>query len=659
MFTIVQEVALTRQAVWRLLSETDALNRTIGLPIVRFEAPQGGGAVRPASARVANAIPMRWKEHPFQWVKDRWYSVKREYSSGPMKLFVAGIELEDSPTPLPKGGYGTIIKLWADVTPAHPWGMPLISLTIRDSMQKTRKACLDFLLAHEDATAGLAIHTVLSNAPTKTKVNLSELEAGLKQLQKLPLAERLTPLLREYLVMRDDNSVAQIRPHRLSREWGVSTEEALRFCLFATKAGLMNLRWTLLCPNCRVGKAEFDTLRDVQEKVHCDLCGVYYDVNFDRYVELRFSVHPVIRQAEANTYCMGGPAVTPHVWTQKNLSPGEQVRIPFPEEASGLTGGQLRLRVLRHNHKVNFTPAMVPAATINSPNCVTALNLNTGGWEHTDYPAVAPGQELAVQNNCEEEVIVALEQTDWDADVVTAALVTSMQEFRDLFSSEVLAPGHQVGVESLTVFFSDLRNSTVLYENAGDAPAYGYVRRHFEYMTKHISAHGGSVVKTIGDAVMATFYTPEGALRASLAIQENVSEINKGLLEGEYISVKIGLHYGPAIVVNFNDRLDYFGRTINIAARVETASMGDDIVMSRTCYLRPGIVAMLEAGVASQQITVQTFTANLKGIVDEFQLYRIRPRHEIEIPEDITTPALTPSGEPMDRRASDRRRLEI
>ena len=60
---------------------------------------------------------------------------------------------------------------------------------------------------------------------------------------------------------------------------------------------------------------------------------------------------------------------------------------------------------------------------------------------------------------------IVLEKREWDDKAVTAARVTAMQEFCDLFSSEVLAPGRQVAVESVTLFFSDLSNSTALYTN--------------------------------------------------------------------------------------------------------------------------------------------------------------------------------------------------
>lgn len=162
-----------------------------------------------------------------------------------------------------------------------------------------------------------------------------------------------------------------------------------------------------------------------------------------------------------------------------------------------------------------------------------------------------------------------------------------MQEFRDLFSSEVLAPGQQVGIENVTILFSDLRASTTLYETIGDAHAYGQVNRHFDFLTDWIAKNSGSIVKTIGDAVMAVFHRPEQAVKAALDIQRYIENFNASM---DYkIVIKVGIHTGPAIAVNSNERLDYFGRTVNLAARIQNESRGNDIVISEQCFERKGV----------------------------------------------------------------------
>jgi len=188
-------------------------------------------------------------------------------------------------------------------------------------------------------------------------------------------------------------------------------------------------------------------------------------------------------------------------------------------------------------------------------------------------------------------------------------------------------------VENLTIMFSDLKDSTAMYEDHGDAAAFGRVRSHFDYVFEHVEANRGAIVKTLGDAVMAVFQSPDQALHAALDMQKHVHEFN-AILAGQRdqnsrqsednagahpVVLKIGLHHGPAIAVNSNDRLDYFGRTVNLASRIQGASLGQDIVISGEVWQRPAAQKLLR----DYDVRSRHFLANLKGIADILDLYRI------------------------------------
>ena len=110
------------------------------------------------------------------------------------------------------------------------------------------------------------------------------------------------------------------------------------------------------------------------------------------------------------------------------------------------------------------------------------------------------------------------------------------------------------------------QGSTELYARVGDLVAYELVREHFHLLTDIVAAHGGAVVKTIGDAVMATFPTPDRALTAALRMRDAIGGVGSET-RNEDLLLKIGIHEGPCLAVMLNDRLDYFGQTVNIAAR--------------------------------------------------------------------------------------------
>ena len=151
---------------------------------------------------------------------------------------------------------------------------------------------------------------------------------------------------------------------------------------------------------------------------------------------------------------------------------------------------------------------------------------------------------------------------------VTAKRLLSNQTFRDLYRTDTLDVDQRLKITSLTFLFTDLRGSTELYERVGDLVAFDLVRAHFQVLHEIVAAEAGAVVKTIGDAVMATFPTPDRAIAAALRMREAMRELNEKNGR-EDLLLKIGVHEGPCIAVTMNERQDYFGQTVNIASRVQ------------------------------------------------------------------------------------------
>src|SRR5262249_33103738 len=89
---------------------------------------------------------------------------------------------------------------------------------------------------------------------------------------------------------------------------------------------------------------------------------------------------------------------------------------------------------------------------------------------------------------------------------LTAKRLLTNQTFRDLYNTDTLDPDQRLKITSLTFLFTDLKGSTALYERVGDLVAYDLVRQHFGVLHEIVASEAGAVVKTIGDAVMATFH---------------------------------------------------------------------------------------------------------------------------------------------------------
>lgn len=307
--------------------------------------------------------------------------------------------------------------------------------------------------------------------------------------------------------------------------------------------------------------------------------------------------------------------MTPHVILQQLLPAGE-----CREVALGLEGGRYRLRTLRLPGGRYLVAGPGGAASIHLP-------MTDATWPG-DEPTVALQSTLSLDNRTGEEQLLILERLAFTDLAVTGAEVTALQRFRDLFASEALRPGERISVGSLAVLFTDLYGSTQLYNKTGDATAFGQVMRHFDYLKKAIADHDGTLTKTMGDAIMAVFRRPVDAVQAVFEAQQALAAA-KGEL-GQ-LHLKAGIHFGHAIAVTMNDRLDYFGSTINMAARLQGLSRGSDLVLSEVVYGDDEVAALLNA--TASALRVEDFIVDIRGFEEqEFSLRRLALKH-LPVPE--------------------------
>jgi class 3 adenylate cyclase len=288
--------------------------------------------------------------------------------------------------------------------------------------------------------------------------------------------------------------------------------------------------------------------------------------------------------------------VTPHVVAQQLLPPKERRTLDTRLEA-----GRYRLRVLA-------LPGSLPVVVEPGGSAEADVRPGPEGWSAGEL-RLAEEASVHLENATVEEQLVVLERTAWSDQAATASEVTALQLFRDLFASEALRPGEPISVGSLTVVFTDLRGSTRYYREVGDAPAFGSVLEHLDLLRQVVSAEEGAVVKAMGDAIMAVFPRPLAAVRAMLAAQRAV--------DGRPLALKVGIHYGPCIAVNQNGVLDYFGSTVNLAARLVGISSGDDIIVSDA--------VLADAEVAALTLPAEPVRGALKGFDDGVtSLWRVR-----------------------------------
>jgi class 3 adenylate cyclase len=200
---------------------------------------------------------------------------------------------------------------------------------------------------------------------------------------------------------------------------------------------------------------------------------------------------------------------------------------------------------------------------------------------------------------------------------LTAKRLLSNQTFRDIYRTDTLDVDQRLKITSLTFLFTDLKGSTELYERVGDLVAFDMVREHFRVLNESVAAEGGAVVKTIGDAVMATFPTPDRALAAALRMRASMRDLNAAHGR-EDLLLKIGIHEGPCLAVSLNERQDYFGQTVNIASRVQGLAISQSILATAPVVDNPQSADLLGHG---QKPKSQRYA--LRGVGSEVAVYEI------------------------------------
>jgi class 3 adenylate cyclase len=591
---------MSRAEAWGLLADTDHLNRSIGLPPIEFSALPDP-LLRRARAKAFGVIPVRWKEFPFEWVRGERYVVRREFESGPVRCAEIGIELVDEDS-------AVTVKSFADLT-APTLAAPVLGRLGGAQVTSLLDFCDRYLTRK---AAGRADPVPVPRQ--RPEIDTERLERLLTELRAFPVRADLLAALRERIREGSDDQLVRLRPFALADTWNADRLEVLRLMLYATRCGLFELRWELMCPNCRVPKDEVARLSDLPANFHCEICGISYGTTFDQNVELRFSVHPSVRVASDHVYCIGGPLRMPHIAAQQYLRPGEQRRLVIAAAAP------VHLRAVGSTSRLSIVPGppndRVQTLTITyAEGRWTAPHSLTEG----DTLLLPDGAALSLRNETAGPVLAVLEDAAWRGDATTAAEVTTMQEFRDLFSSELLAPGQQHAIRHVALLFSDLKGSTRLYEGIGDAAAYSRVNRHFDFIKQAVTRLNGSIVKTLGDGVMCAFAQLDDALEAAIQMQEQVGPWCQLQQIEPPLVLKLGVHVGPAISMTANDRLDYFGRTVNIAARVGDQSRGNDVVIIREVLDQASGRITLNR----DNVVGEPFKARLRGLDTEQELMRL------------------------------------
>lgn len=478
-------------------------------------------------------------------------------------------------------------------------------------------------------------------------VNEHALDERLAALEAArPWSPRVIAKLEGHIRAASDDALFRINPITFAKEKHLSEGEVIDLCLYATSCGLLRMDWLLLCPKCSCVVESFGSLKGVHNRYRCQICQIEYEAILDDFIAVTFTISPELRQiafhhperlsAHDRFFKVGGtrdgrlPDGTPFVDVEISLTravvdlpPKDTVRIEVEVSEGTVLGVSLEGRA----------GILYPTEGSPAPN---RREFHVIFGEKTRKHAmrkIAPGpMAFAVENTTEERGTFCLAVLPPGMEpghapiqylpFLTGKRLLTTQTFRDLFRSEVIRASEGIGIRDVTLLFTDLKGSTALYDEIGDLNAFALVQQHFDRLLDVTSRHGGAVVKTIGDAVMATFAEPEAALKAAIDMLREIESFNRAIPNRELL-LKIGIHRGASIVVTLNDRLDYFGQTVNIASRVQALADANEIYLTRDIYDLPGVAELL------QPFSVERRLASLKGVYEGLPVFRVTPTQAV------------------------------
>jgi class 3 adenylate cyclase len=416
-------------------------------------------------------------------------------------------------------------------------------------------------------------------------------------------------------------------------------ERVVAAFLHAARLGIFELSWNVLCPGCGGVLGSSATLKSVKHEDYvCALCAAGYQPNLDEMVEVTFTLSRRVRKIAAHE-----PDDLPFFEYMRQIFWASGMNIPEDLERIGeeitldtleLPAGekaQLSLQ-LPAEFLIVFEPVTHAAQFIDVKGEPTRERQNLSlVFNNLKAPTgtveMRPGPlRLSLENRTEIRVLPAIwiaghalhELLGRRRPFLTAKRLLTNQTFRDIYRTDTIDVDQRLNITSLTFLFTDLKGSTELYQRVGDLVAFDMVRAHFRVLNEIVAAEAGAVVKTIGDAVMATFPTPDRAVAAALRIREAMGALNaeRG---SEDLLLKMGIHEGPCLAVVLNDRQDYFGQTVNIASRVQ------GLAASRAIYATGQVVDHPQTAnlLAASGVRPVAQRRELRGIPEAVPVYEI------------------------------------
>ncbi len=540
--------------LWSALSDTSRINKMLGLPEMKFFEKDG----KKFGTYKLIGIRHTWYEVPWEWLYGHFISAERIYSEGLLHFVRARFEIQ----PLPDLSYR--VRIYFGWVPKNR-SSHLFFQSYRKKFILQFSKTLQRFTSQQSAQKSVSISVVPPVdplSPPYSTIQKSQINIILKKAKTYPYvtAELLHRCL-NFLFNAPPEKVGRIRPKIIARELGVTLYDILPVLLFLTREGTLLLSWEVLCPNCQGVKEQHQHLWDSPHGSKCDKCEIDFSKVGYNMLEISFYPHPHFRKIEQQMFCSAEPAQKPQILMQIKVAAQQRYHFtaPFPPG---------RYRLLR-----------IDRLGFNYLDILEDLDSTSLSWSSEDLNenfSLGPRSTIHLVNNRDLPSYFVIQELGIDNDVLRPHELFNFQIFRDLFPDEKLADGLSINVGIQNLLFVDIVGSSRIYKEEGDNRAFSIVRSFYKEVHQIAQSHQGAIVKTIGDAVLASFSDALSALKAAMAI----SGLFNGQKEETPITTRITLNRGHCLAVNMDSTIDYFGSTVNIVAKLQSEVSAHEIAFT-------------------------------------------------------------------------------
>lgn len=541
-------VQLTPSELWPLIADTSSLNKQLGFNAMSFEY-ENGKKIGRSKIWIFDSV---WEEVPWSWSYEKHIKNSRLYSKGPLKEIHSQWNIRNS-------GNGSLLRIQFQGVASRKFLNPLITVMFKVLGQK--------LQDHFSSLSGHRESGKVANVlPENWQRRMDSINANVKESM-------------ENLLLYGANvDLNRIQPKKFAREHRLNSRNVINSFLTLSKQPVFRLYFDLMCPHCRAPSHKLESLGEIPTLAECAACNTKFNSDKEDAVEVVFRPHENFLKLDEVLYCSAEPAQQQKILLKANLKPADQITFDCPDGITDL--------VLHLDEKDKRTSHPIGILTVKSEILLSSIPQSAG-------------KSMSFKNDTEETMSLSLELDTESHDSLRIGEVLSYSEFVNYFGKQSLAPQVAVSLGQQAILFSDIVGSSEMYRAMGDTTAFEKVKIHFEKSFELVRHHKGQVVKTLGDSVMAAFPWTADAIRCAIAMQDWFES------EKSELKIRISMNSGNCLAITLTNGIDYFGDTVNLAAKLQSEAGSGEIILAESMGTLPFNEIIKDRALAVEKLNIK------------------------------------------------------